>query len=59
MLKAAREYLVKSFGIPDSKLSAVGKGKSDPVAPNDTEEDRGHNRRVDFIFFDGQPSYKH
>jgi outer membrane protein OmpA-like peptidoglycan-associated protein len=57
--EAAREYLVKSFGIPESKLSVVGKGKAEPVAPNSSEAERAHNRRVDFVFFDAQPPGNH
>jgi outer membrane protein OmpA-like peptidoglycan-associated protein len=57
--QAAREYLVKSFGIPDSKLTVVGKGKAEPVASNDSEAERAHNRRVDFVFFEGQPPGNH
>jgi outer membrane protein OmpA-like peptidoglycan-associated protein len=48
--RAARQYLVDSFGIPDSRLTAVGMGKSDPIASNEDELGRSHNRRVDFIF---------
>jgi outer membrane protein OmpA-like peptidoglycan-associated protein len=48
--KAARSYLVNSFGIPESRITAVGKGKSNPVGSNTTDEERARNRRVDFIF---------
>jgi outer membrane protein OmpA-like peptidoglycan-associated protein len=47
---AARQYLVDGFGVPASRLSAVGMGKSNPIASNDDPEGRSHNRRVDFIF---------
>ena len=48
--RSARQYLVDSFGIPDTRLTAAGKGKSEPIASNDDELGRSHNRRVDFIF---------
>jgi outer membrane protein OmpA-like peptidoglycan-associated protein len=33
-------------GIDDSRLTAIGKGSTEPVAYNSTEEDRAKNRRV-------------
>lgn len=39
-------YLL-SQGIAPSKLTSEGKGKSQPVADNDTEEGRAKNRRVE------------
>ena len=56
---AARDYLVKSFGLSESQMTTVGKGKSDPVAPNDSAADRSRNRRVDFIFYDASSQPKH
>lgn len=53
--QAARQYLHDSFGLPDSRLAAVGMGKSDPVASNDDESGRSHNRRVDFVFSHASP----
>lgn len=47
---AAKQYLMDSFGIPASRLSAMGMGKENPVAPNDDEAGRSKNRRVDFVF---------
>ncbi|MFA6435296.1 MAG: flagellar motor protein MotB [Elusimicrobiales bacterium] len=34
-------------GLPDGKLSAYGYGEYRPLAPNDTEEGRGKNRRIE------------
>jgi len=53
--RAARQYLVDSFGIPDSRMVAVGRGKGDPIASNDDAAGRSHNRRVDFIFSAATP----
>lgn len=46
--EAVRTYLV-SKGVPADKISAVGKGKANPVASNDTPEGRANNRRVEII----------
>ena len=44
---AVRAYLI-SKGIEQSRLTAVGYGELEPVAPNDTEDGRRANRRVEF-----------
>jgi len=49
---AVRSFLV-SKGLPSDKLSAVGKGKSNPVASNDTADGRANNRRVEIIVAGG------
>ena len=38
-----------SNGIDASRLTAVGKGESSPIASNKTQEGMALNRRVDFI----------
>jgi outer membrane protein OmpA-like peptidoglycan-associated protein len=48
--EAARQYLIQSFGLSPSRVTAVGKGKLDPVASNESETERSRNRRVDFVF---------
>ncbi len=35
--------------IEEARLSAVGYGEFHPIAPNDTDNGRGQNRRVDFV----------
>ena len=36
-------------GVNKARLTAMGKGESDPIAVNDTEEGRASNRRVEFV----------
>jgi outer membrane protein OmpA-like peptidoglycan-associated protein len=38
-----------STGVDPKKLRVIGRGKNDPVAPNDTPENRAKNRRVDVV----------
>lgn len=52
-LSAARavavvEYWIKRFKIPAERLSAMGYGDGQPLAPNDSVEGRARNRRVEF-----------
>ena len=44
---SVREYIV-SKGINASRIISQGYGETKPVAPNDTEENRQMNRRVEF-----------
>lgn len=46
--QAVVDYLVRK-GIGKLRLKAVGRGPLDPVAPNNNEENRRKNRRVEFI----------
>lgn len=50
-LSAARAFSVRDFfikeGIPEKRISCVGYGEYKPVAPNDTEENRAKNRRIE------------
>ncbi len=41
------EHLIKRCGFPAGKLSAYGYGEYRPIAPNDTEEGRAKNRRIE------------
>lgn len=45
--EAVRKYLVAK-GIPANRLTAVGRGSLDPVAPNTTPKGRKMNRRIEF-----------
>jgi outer membrane protein OmpA-like peptidoglycan-associated protein len=50
---AVRDYLV-SQGVPSAGLTAIGLGKSEPVAANDTPTGRQQNRRVEMVV-SGEP----
>jgi len=45
---AVKEYLMAQ-GVPAERLTTVGHGESDPVAPNSTDDGRQRNRRVELI----------
>jgi outer membrane protein OmpA-like peptidoglycan-associated protein len=45
---SVRGYLVTE-GVPADSVSAIGLGKTDPVATNDTASGRQQNRRVDMV----------
>jgi len=48
--ESVRTYLTTKFTTLDPKaLTAKGYGKSKPVAPNTTDENRAKNRRVEFV----------
>jgi len=50
--EAVRSFLV-SKGLPGDKLTANGRGKSNPVASNDTPDGRANNRRVEIVVAGG------
>lgn len=47
---SATEYLIEQ-GIRPSRVSTQGKGETEPVASNDTEDGRQQNRRVEVAIF--------
>jgi outer membrane protein OmpA-like peptidoglycan-associated protein len=49
---AVVEYLVEQ-GVPADRLTATGAGETEPIAPNDTEEGRARNRRIELIVLEG------
>jgi len=46
---SVKNELVKTFGIDASRLESDGLGETQPIAPNDTPENKALNRRVEFI----------
>ncbi len=48
--KAIKDYMLAK-GIDADRIKVSGKGESKPLAPNDTEEGRALNRRVEFILY--------
>jgi len=44
--QSVARYLESIEGIPDNQIDAIGMGKLEPVASNDSEEGRAQNRRV-------------
>lgn len=48
-------YLVEQEGLPPTRLSATGYGEWRPRFPNDTEENRAKNRRVDLVILRTSP----
>ena len=40
---------LRNNGIASGRLTAIGKGEFDPIAGNETEDDRAQNRRVEFV----------
>jgi chemotaxis protein MotB len=54
-LSAARagaviRHFLKMETLPSDRFSAVGKSDTNPVAPNDSPENRSKNRRVEIVF---------
>ncbi len=47
--KSVYEYLLQK-GVEPNRLTFRGYGDSQPAAPNDTEENRQKNRRIEFKF---------
>ena len=45
---AVKAYLI-GRGVPEGDLTTLGKGEADPIAPNDTPENKAKNRRIEFI----------
>ena len=46
--QAVADYVI-STGVDPRKLRVLGRGANDPIAPNDTPENRAKNRRVDIV----------
>jgi outer membrane protein OmpA-like peptidoglycan-associated protein len=46
--RAARNWLVKQ-GIERTRISVKGFGPDQPIAPNDTDDNKAKNRRIEFV----------
>ncbi len=46
--ESVRDYLLKTYGLPQNLLIAQGLGATQPIASNDTPDGREKNRRVVF-----------
>ncbi len=46
---AVKDYLIKEAGVDSSKITAIGYGKTKPVADNKTAAGRAKNRRVEIL----------
>ncbi len=46
---AMLRLLADRYGVDDSRLAVAGYADTSPVAPNDTDEGRARNRRVDIV----------
>jgi len=44
--QSVASYLESMEGMPDQNIQAIGRGKLEPIASNETEEGRAKNRRV-------------
>lgn len=55
--RAAANYLA-SQGVNPSRLRAVGRGESEPIAPNDSDAGRQQNRRVEVAIFANEVARK-
>lgn len=47
------QYFIDN-GIAPERLTAVGKGETEPAAPNDTAEGRARNRRIQYVLTSAQ-----
>ncbi|MDY6845256.1 MAG: flagellar motor protein MotB [Thermodesulfobacteriota bacterium] len=50
-------YFVNTHGFPPLRVSAMGYGEHRPLVPNDSDENRGKNRRVEIVLLSAQESF--
>ena len=50
-------YFIEASGIPSARMSAVGFGEFQPLAPNLSSDDRARNRRVEIIFLNPENNF--
>ncbi len=53
--EAVRSYMIANNVLPESRIAAVGKADSEPLAPNTTRDGRALNRRIDVIIVPEAP----
>jgi len=46
---AVRDWLLQSVALSADRVTAVGRGESQPIAPNDTAAGRERNRRIEVV----------
>ena len=46
--ESVRQYLLQTYGLPQTMVSAQGYGEANPIASNDSPDGREKNRRVVF-----------
>ena len=46
---SVNDYLINQVGIDSGRLKMIGRGESEPAYPNDSDENRQKNRRVEFV----------
>ncbi len=51
-------HLIEKYGFQPGRISASGYAEYRPVAPNDTEQNRALNRRIEIILLDASKSNK-
>jgi outer membrane protein OmpA-like peptidoglycan-associated protein len=47
---SVKQYFQDNFDVPDERLMSQGLGESKPLVPNDSDENRAINRRVEMLF---------
>jgi len=47
--ESVQQYMINAMRIPSYRLIATGYGETRPIASNDTESGRQHNRRIDIV----------
>jgi type IX secretion system PorP/SprF family membrane protein len=48
--QAVAQYLIGA-GVPSDRIKHTGRGDTEPLAPNDSEENKSKNRRVHFVIY--------
>lgn len=46
---AVKDVLSNEFGIAQARMESDGKGESQPAGPNDSQQGKANNRRVEFV----------